>query len=444
MNNYIESKNWILIKVVAIIVTMLVILGNSQGDLKSSAAFLVVVIGALSVIKVKNNWFLIIIYSCILYCNYSICFANYFRTIDSVFSSYANSKEAVVGINILLLFSLLLFLITPRTPNIAEYRNTKKSITVNNRSNTVIVYILLAIIVLVLIYGFQRPSVAGERGTPSTLYEYSIVFVIMGFMYSGQKKLHKWMFTGATLILAMQNFVYGGRITGIQLGICLVLCVLIDKLDVRWVIPAGFMMLVIMTAIGQFRGSFSLNANSLSAVWDTLKENGLALDTAFAAYYTSMLFIRVLSYMTIGQRLHLFFRWILSIVGGGAVADSNLAEYIRIYFFHYGGGVLPFFAYFYLGVAGIMFLVLYLRILFKRIAAITSKSSSYWRCVAVYLASTTFRWYLYSPSQLFRGVLLLSLVYLFLNYLDMATKTGIVSLLYSCSNGDRGKNRVMQ
>lgn len=388
---------------------MIAVAANSEGNLNKLVAILVVLFNIAALIKVRNDWYLLVIFSVVVYCNYSICVANYLsKDIVNYFVGYAGSTIGASGVNILAFFSFALFIAAPKTN-----KNDKKirSIIKNNRKNPVIVIGLSVLLVLIWYYGYTRPEIPGERGSPSALYEYSIIFFIISLYYSGRDRVLIIVNVCLAAAFAIQNFIYGGRITGIQIIIAFAMGLLIDKFSLKTIIPSVCLLFIIMSGIGEVRANILLYGINFRNIIRSLFAEHFALDTAYSSYFTSMTFLEVLRKLSVGQRLHLFVRWALSMLLGGSVQDSNLAEYTRQFIFHYYGGILPFFGWFYLGVLGVVALAAYLRLLFVKIKSCNCDSNGLIRCVSIYVCSTSLRWYLYSPSQLFRSVMLLCLVY---------------------------------
>lgn len=393
--------------VILIALSVLLVMFNTDGFLNPYISVLLLTINIMTVIKVRNHLFLLIINLIITYCNYSICMANYLDKFDNYFTSFSDTKDAVLGLHLLLLFSLILFLFVPYV----KEKKTIAPIICNNGDNSIIAMGLFVILILIGIYGFVRPDVKGVRGSPSTVYEYGIILFILAFYYSGKNRIYHMMFTALLFAFSLQNFIYGGRITGVQLILCWALCLFPDKLRISAVLPLAAVGFVLMSGIGALRTNFTLSFSAIGYTVANIVQKKLALDTAYSAYFTSLTFLKTLGRTPIMQRLYLFSRFFLSIFGGGRVTDSNLAAYTRKFYVHYFGGVLPFFSYFYLGILGVFFLALYVCFLHRKINGAEEHSSGLSRCLAVYITATVFRWYLYSPSQIFRGILLLIFFY---------------------------------
>lgn len=380
---------------------------NTDGQFNIAIAWLIILISLHSVLKARKNLYLFLIYGFIFYSNYSICVANYIYPIHSYFTSWGNLPVAKTGLYILLVFTICLNCIIP-TKGLTQ----PPTLITSNKQNIFISIITLIALICIGIFAFGRPDVIGDRGDPTALYEYSTILAVLGIYYSGKMRWLQLLYIIVLLGFAGQNFIFGGRVTGIQLLICIFLCFYSDRIKLVYFIPLIIIGFVWMSAIGQFRAHLSLSTDTTFTVLEHLKANKMTLDTAFSSYFTSLTFLATLGFMTLPHRLYLFSRFIIYIVLGGGVSNSNLAHISRNYFVHYYGGILPFFGYFYLGVFGILLLVWYLYFLFKHINTIDVHSSGLWRCLSIYVTMTVLRWYLYSPSQLLRGVFLLIVCYI--------------------------------
>lgn len=380
---------------------------NQRGELNLYTVWLLLTVNLIGVLKARNNWYLLIVNVIFLYCNWSICYANVIGQIDSYFTSWADQQVVTKALLLLIVFFVMLNLFAPSK---MSDRSEKHCLIVNNETNDLIVVGICVALVFVWVFGFTRPDIAGERGAPSTIYEYSIIFFILGFYYGGTKRFQMIL----TILLgafALQNFVYGGRITGLQLLICWSLCVIIDKISIGKVAPVIVFLFFVLVSIGQQRASFVLSVNSLREAVEKVIATGGSLDTAYSAFFTSLTFLKTELILSETKRLEMFGLFILSIFFGGSVPDSNLAQFTHQYYLHYFGGVLPFFGHFYLGWSGVFAFSGIVIAWFRYIAKSNVFQSGLNRCLSIYIVSTAFRWYLYSPSQLLRGALLLMICY---------------------------------
>lgn len=396
------------------------VLLNSQGEYNFAVSYITLAIGLISVYKVRRSWYLFTIYSCILYCNYSVIITLYLtHNVGGLFTSYAGTQEGVLGLNILCIFSVFLLVAAPKV----SIRQKIRSIVADNRSNYLLVTAIVAVLFLVMILGFKRPDVKGVRGSPTTFYEYSTILIILGFWYSGKSTLCRGVLVFLAALFAVQNFIYGGRVTGLQLILIVIFSLYAEKLSFRrFAIPA-IMLFLLMSAIGAQRARLELSADTFTDVADVLGTNHLALDTAFAAYHCSMTFLDTLNFTGWGMRLYLFVRWTLSMfLGGNLVSDSQLCDYTHQFFVHYNGGILPYYGYFYLSWLGIILLAVYCSFIFRLMDKAAYSDNGLMRCIAVYVTITVLRWWLYSPSAIIRGVMLMCVAYFVLDYADRAMR----------------------
>ena len=388
-------------------VALVLFLANQSGAINELVAICYLVVGLVCLYRVRNSWKLLIIYGWMLYSNYSIAMAFFLDPLSNFFTTYATTVIGATGNNIILFFSICTYLILP-----SHSLYTEEFILVDeNRRNDAFYLCLMGALVLIFVWGFAAPSEVNGRGEGAPAYEYSIILFILCFYYCGKSKLYIALTAFLMLLYTLQEFIYGGRVTGIQQVICLFLCLFCDKISIKKTLPFLFVMYLLLTLIGQFRGALSLSFDIIKSAVESISDSMFVLDTAYSACHTSMTYIDVAQQLSWSERLCLFWQWCKSIVLGSSVPDFNLSSYTRQFHMHYGGGILPFYFYFYLGLPGVVLITVHLFFLFKIIRNTSSKSSGYLKCLSIYLTTGAVRWYLYSPSGLFRGLLFMTLAY---------------------------------
>ncbi|MFU0799096.1 MAG: hypothetical protein ACFWUE_00305 [Xylanivirga thermophila] len=387
-----------------------------------ATAIMILVLSIYNVLICIGNWYLTIIFSCIAYCNYSIIMVNYLsRIYNTLFTSLADELVAKIGINILLLFILVLTVLLPNKINKKSFHKNP-IIYKKNRNNFIVLGICL-ILILILIFGFGRSDVRGERGSPTQIYEYSIIFFILGFYFCGNTKFNISMLTIILALYALQNFIYGGRVTGLQLIVCWFIMVRSYKTNIYKALPWILILFVFMSLIGIFRANFNLSIDCLKNTVKELMQKKFSLDTAYSAYHTSLTFIKAEFISSNAVRLKMFKKFLLSmILGGSRVENSSLAEFTRKYFVHYNGGILPFFSHYYLGWFGVVFSAVIVSLYCRLINKLDFNTNGLKKCISVFLVCHVFRWYLYSPSGLIRGVGLVIITYYVAYFFDLITK----------------------
>ena len=397
-----------------IAIFMLNVLYEYPKDFVYLTVIAVMAISIYLVLKYKNRWELLIIFAFLFYYNYSIVMAEFVLTIDDFFTIYAWTKESYIALNSILLYMIVICMFSPaeKKTELGEgVYNTCK------RNNGFVVLCIALVLVLIFIFGYKRPE-ANERGAPSPLYEYSIIFFIVGYMYAG--KAYKKVLTALLVIFALQNFIFGGRVTGLQLILIWFLVNYSHKAKLKLLVPVIIVALIAMGIIGSVRGNYSgFNLSEMvKDVWNDRRGTMFVNDTAYSAYHTSVTFIKSET-VGWGERLRIFKNYMLSmILGGSKVPDSNLAEYTHRRFMHYYGGVLPVYCHFFMGYAGVVLSSFLTLVYIRMISKINEDSSAIVKCISIYITSGLSRWYLYAPSNLMRGVMLLSIVYMGIYAID--------------------------
>lgn len=401
------KKNKVYINLMILTITAVLLLFNNNHATSLLISYVILLLNFYTLIKNRKNWSTFIIFAFILWSNYSVCVANFISPIDSYFTLWKDSETIIQCMSILLVFSTIFAIVDFKFPEnkIGFYDD-------DFRGNSVVVLFLSLVLAFIMVYGFSRPVEAGTRGNASALYEYSVVIFIVAFYYA-RKRVEKGILSILLFIFVLQDLIFGGRSTALQLLICWFLIFLAHKAKLKHVIPVGIVLLLVFSAVGALRGSI-LNLTSLADAAKSILNGKLTLDTAYSAFYTSATFIDMEAKISIFERLRLFGRFLLSmLLGGSAVSDSNLPEYTRQYYTHYYGGVLPFYFHFYLGYFGVVINAVYTLWVQKKLLMVRndSKWKNLKKCLSIYFVCSIPRWYLYSPSPLVRGMIVFGIIY---------------------------------
>ena len=75
--------------------------------------YYIVIIPVIIAYTVRKNWLLFILFSLIAYFNFSICSVDYWFIIDCGYSIYAKDHIANIGLNVLLLFIIVIIIFVP-------------------------------------------------------------------------------------------------------------------------------------------------------------------------------------------------------------------------------------------------------------------------------------------------------------------------------------------
>lgn len=422
-----NSASWLVRYITASVGVLLSVLGYA-GVVSNEVIALISLIAALVfLVHVSHNRLLLLIGIVLVYLCYSVWFVNYGSPLlTTMFTKYRDSSEAGIALSSLLLFvsSLLLLL-----PSCINQFGKGDSFMHEFPCNTVFEIVLLVILGLILIYGFGRPdAVGGDRGSPSAIYEYSIIFFLLGFYFAGGHRGWIVAFSVVLSLFALQNLVYGGRVTALQLLLVMFFCVFSRQVSAKTFVAMVVAGLLLFTFFGSVRtGLVGAALQDIVNAWDDSTARGFTWDTAYSSWHTSITFVMYGNIISPSEHLFLFAQWVKSVLMGGSVPMCNLAAITQPYFFHQFGGVLPVFFQFYLGPVGVILAAVYTSLVVRVInsACICARKGNQheivWTAVsisAIYVSISCFRWMLYSPSQITRGLILCLICSTFLVWLD--------------------------
>lgn len=171
-------------------------------------------------------------------------------------------------------------------------------------------------------------------------------------------------------------------------------------------------MFVLMSLIGAVRGSILLGDYEIMSILENLQKSGFALDTAYASFHTSSSFVVTCPKIPFETRISQFSQFLISIfLGGRGMTDYEPAYAVLKYVPNNGGTFVSHYFYYYIGIAGTILGGALVSIYINLIRKASNNHRLYTKCVIIYVVSSTFRWYLYTPLGLLRGVLLLSILY---------------------------------
>lgn len=404
---------YFLISFSAVLVVAYLVLGISVNLAPLSYVF-VLLANIYMVVCTRRNFMLFIVTFILFFSNYSIIFANFANTIFEMYTIPLSEVSFNISINILTLFNVFLFLFV-RWDQIIP--GSDKNIFVDiEKKDTIILYFIYALLIPIFFLGFTVPEVAGQRGSSSAVYEYSAILFLLFFYYCGFQKWHVRFGLFLVAAYSIQSMIYGGRIEAIQFMLVAYIMLFMHKISMTKVLAAIGCMFFLMSIVGAARGAVLTGNADVASVFQLLGERGLALDTAYSAYYTSESFIYIIDKFTFQEIMELFGDFVKSVFIGGD-PDKHLAAISSVYVDHSMGGVMPFYFFFYLGVLGIIISASLVAFYLNIVRNLSEANSGFIKCLAIWTVSTTFRWYLYTPLPLLRGVIFLAIAYYSFAYL---------------------------
>ena len=372
----------------------------------------------------RKNYLLFFAFLAMAYLNYSFCAVHYFNLMK-ISDTYSIPYDISTNLlNIMVIFTSFLFIVIPK-----DIKEFKIQAAMNNNINHLGVSIVFLIsFILLIVFSFRNEGLNG-RIDVNSYGEYSILFVIIGISFCSRNKYLKILYSIVSIAISLILFGFGGRITGLQLLLIIFFSCYSDKINKFLFFIISFLGLVIMNLIGIMRADTVLNLESFISSFNDLFSSSFALDTSYVAYHSSYVIYLVSLNDSFITKIGMFWKFILSMfLGGNAVSNSNLSSYAQKYQFHSGGGFLPVYFYYYLNYFGVVIisfiLGVYIRVINKLKEFYENNSSikSLILCISIYLSVSIFRWYIYSPSNLFRGVMILSLLWLGANIIVKVLK----------------------
>lgn len=408
----IKIADFILIPVSIIYAFALAILGLEY-DLCYISCILTLSTNIFLILRNRDNYFLAITFSLIFYFNYSIIYSNFIYNADNFFTQEINTQVTNTSINILSLFNVILYVLFPKKVEKLKYGVNYMQSSYNLKKG--MFYCIFCSLCIIFISDNIGASVSSmEKKDASSIYEYSVCVFIVAYYFIKEKK-YRLILNILLLVFAFSNFVFGGRVSGLQFLICIYIFELAYRIKLLKVIMISLPVLVLMVIIGNVRAELISGNFSTELILRRFLTGGLSLDTAYAAYYTSEVFVFASDF--ISDHISLFFILLGAIfVGYGYYNNATLPKITSAFLKHYNGGIFPFYFWFYFGYIGIIISAIIVNF-YLTIWSNISKQSGLFKCLGAFSLCHIFRWYLYTPYSFFRGSLFLIILYLFVKYL---------------------------
>lgn len=389
------------------------ILTSAFDDYRVAIFVLLIFCSLCLMIATRNNVILFVISFVIAYSNYSAGLVNTFPPYFGYDTIYSSDPVSALGMSLLLLFTALLLVFMP-----TEIRPVG-NIGVFDRWQGVkysLVLVIAISVVLILIFftcssGFSVGS--SGRADNNSIFEYAYVLFIFGFMIAGRNiKLRTAMIAVALLYLA-QVFLGGNRASGLAIVLLLFVLFVADRITWFQLIPYLLLGFLALVSLGYFRGGDSFFLFKLFDALNELGNTGGVWDTASYAFHQSIAFLRLDDVIGLDEKVYLLKQWILSwFVGSSAAPDSALSTYCQALYPGMGGGFLPLYAYFYLGLPGVVVSSGFIAWLFKKISLLSDTKSDLIFCISLSVSTTCCRWYIYSPAPLTSSLFFISIIYI--------------------------------
>ena len=418
MKKYIVGK--IFCSLFLLFASLLLLEDNFVGAL--IAGILSLFFNAGTIFEVKDNNYLIILFSLILYINLS-AFVLGVLTLGITFNDYQwaiwHSKYNAIGMKSILVSSCMFYIVMANTTRVEKKRSIQIVLDTDSHKNDIICFSCLLVTLFACFFGFNGSAENGHYvSNNNPIFEYAILFYVFAWTYKGKNKFWLVCWYGCSAVYIAIAFAAGDRSSSFMLLFIIALYNL-NKISIGKLIVFGFLGITLANIINQYRVS-GLERVMLSGVF----EKGLKTffsDTAAQSYYTALTIYEYNDIIT--NQIQLFFNWIISIFTGGLIVKRDSVDLPRLasmYDINGGGGLFQ--PYFYLlfkywGVAiGSLITAYIIKNVYRK------WNNGFCNMLKVLIPAMSLRWYLYFPTVLYRTCIVnFFIIYIFVKAVDKLT-----------------------
>lgn len=376
------------------------------------SSVLIIAINIYSMAKFYKNKKILMILLMLFYFNFSVIFGKYLfggtMLLNNIYGQLVNyDLTMALSINLLLLFNSLMIL------NIGQYKeinNSEYYFEVSKGINKYLNCFLSFIIIFVLIYMFIK-----KINYNISLFEYLDIVFIFAFLLNKKNKKWKIFYEFLMILACAYSFYMGDRISGLQIILIDFIINYLYKIKLTQIICVGVIGLLFFTVLGVYgdlKDTDMLENFSFALVNDQFSNRRFTSDTAIAAYFPSAALIEVRDSFPSEERLKNGVEYFTTYTLLGQSIYKYKLPIILIlkYYFHTGGGFIIGYFYFWFGILGVIGIAIYIGLLLKR-SLNSNKKLGFFNVYSIFLIATFPRWYLYYPTNLFRGTLIFIIFY---------------------------------
>lgn len=356
-------------------------------------------------VAARKNWLLAIPFAFMLYCVYSVLMVQYLGMLKeySPYTLFCGTAYAWEGASIVLAFLTCIAMVLP-----LDVRPFPTMRIVSDRGNGTIVAACLVVVVLFGAIAQSSSSGTGRMVVSSSLYEYSIAFLLVALYFTGGDKRYISAIIFGLLYRIYLDLSTGNRITSLEMVAMVFIMLISYRTRYRVAIPLCAAALLVLLGVGALRGGeFSLEriADYLSKTF----ESGLAWDGAYSAYHTSLAVLATEGLRSSAERLSEFPTYLATV----SVWPFDVSGFLdpvreaRVVYYHNAGCYFPFYFHYYLGMWGVVPFSVLVGCALRALALIPEREGALLAvgCIAaVWISATCFRWFQYEPTSLLRGV----------------------------------------
>lgn len=388
-------------------------------NISSLVAIFLLILDIFSLIKHKNNMYLFFLFLCIFYFDFSVICSKYLfqtNTLVSVYNQINQENIMMLSISLLFVFhsiiEIVLLLERKNREVLAKKDNIKDKDVLTKKEHFSILF-LIGIIGSILIgyYILQLKII------PRTIYEYLLILYVILFylIKKSNKNFYKNFAAGLVLFSFFMSTIEGARVVALQPIIAYLFSFYIEKMSQKRMLLVFILVIILYTTIGVYGDfldyGYNLKDFNITYMINVFIQRKFTLDTAISSYWTGITYIMTAHKFDISFRLKNFIEFISTYAILGSKSSYLQLQDISIcYYVHYFGGFIFSYFYFWLGWLGMVIGGTYIGKLLKFIknnTTDTSVQSPLMKIIPVYIVASFPRWYLYFPTPLFRGMIML-------------------------------------
>lgn len=350
----------------------------------------------------------------LFYFNYSAIINYYYFGESSVLSfSQCNTTE-YKGISIICLyiFSVIFFLCVDWD------KIEVKELASQDVMNQFVFFCLVAVLILIWYMHLNR----GELGNRyqvfnKAIFEYSYILFLFALYFSKQNKLRIAILTILLVLFVLQDGYYGGRISSLEFILVFYFIFYYKYFKPKTIFMIILGAIFLFSIVSLYRISYSVNGLSVNTIIQYITNSRFSLDSASNSYYSTLCAVKGYDSIDVLSRLDNFMGFIVDTMLGSADSYQLLPALLGSYgIYNIGGCWLTGYIYFWFGIFGVLLFSIGFTMFFKWCI---NSNKIYGKFIFMTILITIPRWYLYTLSAFFRGILLVSVcffvVYLF-NY----------------------------
>ena len=404
------AKRSIDIIIVCFILPYAIFSENARFNLQFTG-FMLIILSIYMCIKVKNSKLLMFLFALFGFINISLGYTDCIMLGASV----ANWQTIGLRSQIINPISAKSILLTMAIINLFVDDRTKKNSSVYpnelRKQNSVISAGGILILMVILVYGLvtQRSIAGSYESVSNPIFEYSIIIVCFVWYYSKNLKWADYFIWFYVLLFSYHFLSIGDRSSVFMLIILIALCYFYKYINI------GRLAVIILIGVPITNIVAVVRSNGLVAPQRLVLEiisRGLYVDTVSWAYYGGLAVASLYKMVTD------HFSMLLGFIGfnNDYISFNDYATNHYSSLMNAGGGIYPSSFYAIAGFGGVIIGALILGFIMRRILISEKRDILPYKLL---LITFVFRWYLYNPSTLFRGVLIYtSIVWLVCKFIE--------------------------